>query len=72
MQHTALPPVASERRSLSTGAAARLASCHRTTILRAIARGDLRARRLGPTGDFRVPVDELDAWLQPTNGEETT
>jgi excisionase family DNA binding protein len=54
-----------ERRSLSTGAAARIASCHVTTIWRAVARGELEAHRLGPHGAYRIPPDALEAWLRP-------
>lgn len=55
---------------MSTGAAAALASCHRTTILRAIERGELEAVRLGRSGDFRIAPDELERWLRPTTREE--
>ena len=52
-------------RLLSTGAASRVASCHRSTIVRAIERGELEAVRLGRKGDYRVPVDALNQWLRP-------
>ena len=41
-------------RSLTPGAAARVASCHRTTILRAIVRGELKAVRLGYSGSYLI------------------
>ena len=50
---------------MSTGAAAASPSCDRTTILRAIQRGELEAVRLGRTGDYRIPTDALAAWLSP-------
>jgi len=56
-------------RSLSTGAAARVACCHRTTIVRAIERGELKAVRLGRKGDYRVPVDALNQWLRPAGSD---
>lgn len=52
-----------ERRLLSTGAAARLAGCHPTTIWRAVERGDLEANRLGGHGHYRIRRDALDRWL---------
>ena len=60
----ALSPVAT-RRFLTTGAVAQLASCHRTTILRAIERGELEAVRLGRHGSHRIRVESFEAWLQP-------
>ena len=63
MQRT-FPP-GSARRFLTTGTAAQLASCHRTTILRAIERGQLEAMRLGPTGAHRIPFESFEEWLQP-------
>lgn len=57
---------------MSTGAAAALASCDRTTILRAIQRGELEAVRLGRTGDYRIPTDALAAWLKPAHDPEET
>ncbi len=56
---------------MSTGAAAAVASCHRTTILRAIERGELEAVRMGRSGDFRIAPESLKAWLRPTTEEET-
>jgi excisionase family DNA binding protein len=56
---------------LSTGSAAALASCHRTTILRAIERGELQAVRLGRTGDYRVDAAALAAWLRPGHDPAT-
>jgi excisionase family DNA binding protein len=57
---------------MSTGAAAALAACHPTTILRAIQRGELQAVRLGRHGDYRIDAEALEAWLQPTPSEEKT
>jgi excisionase family DNA binding protein len=57
------------RRSLSTGAAAREAGCERSTIRRAIERGELSAVRLGPTGNYRIAREELARWLRPTTEE---
>ncbi len=63
-------PSSSTRRLLiSTGAAASVAGCHPTTILRAIERGELEAVRLGRKGDHRVPVDALNQWLRPTGSD---
>ena len=61
--------VAPKPRFLTTGSAAELASCHRATILRAIAAGELEAVRLGTRGDYRIPVAAFEAWLQPTTEE---
>lgn len=72
MQHTHPLKTMTGGGLLSTGVAARRAGVHPTTIWRAIDRGELRAIRLGPTGDFRVPEDALDEWLRPTQSEETT
>lgn len=57
---------------MSTGSAAALASCHRTTILRAIQAGELEAVRLGISGDYRVPVDALHRWMRPAHPNEET
>jgi excisionase family DNA binding protein len=54
---------------MSTGEAAALASCHPTTILRAIQRGDLQAVRLGRHGDYRIEAEALARWLRPTTPE---
>ena len=74
MQHAQVesPPVpVIERRSLiSTGTAAGVAACHRTTILRAIQRGELEAVRLGQRGDYRIPPEALLAWLHPDTKED--
>jgi excisionase family DNA binding protein len=69
MKH-AIPP-RMRRRLLTTGAAADAAGCHRNTILRAVARGELPAYRLGRNGDHRIEAEALAAWLQPTHSEET-
>jgi excisionase family DNA binding protein len=53
------------RRALSTGEAAALASCHPTTIRRAILAGQLEAIRLGRTGDFRIAPEALTKWMRP-------
>lgn len=56
------------RRSLmTTRTAADTAACDVITIRRAIARGELRALRLGSHGDYRIPMDALEEWLQPAN-----
>jgi excisionase family DNA binding protein len=58
------------RPALSTGEAAALASCHATTILRAIERGELHAYRLGPHGDHRIEAAALAKWLRPAHDPE--
>jgi excisionase family DNA binding protein len=55
---------------LSTGAAARVAGVHGTTIWRAITNGELEARRLGRHGHYRVAPEALEAWLLRTDDEE--
>jgi excisionase family DNA binding protein len=65
------PLKAVERRSLSTGAAARRAGCHPTTVLRAIDRGELPAHRLGSHGHYRIAPEQLEAWLLPTQPKDT-
>ena len=57
---------------ISTGAAAAVAGCHPTTILRAIERGELEAVRLGRRGDHRVYVEALDRWMHRVGSEEST
>ncbi|CAN5185449.1 hypothetical protein BH09ACT13_BH09ACT13_11960 [soil metagenome] len=54
----------------TTAAAARVASCGRATVWRAIQRGELEAIRLGRHGDYRIPAEALDAWLQPATPNE--
>lgn len=45
----------------------------RKTIKRAIDRGDIPAVKLGPRGDLRVRVADLDRWPRPVrNGAEST
>jgi excisionase family DNA binding protein len=61
-----------ERRPLSTGAAARVAGVHSTTIWRAIREGELPAIRLGPHGDYRIRLEALEAWLLPAHNPATT
>jgi excisionase family DNA binding protein len=62
MRH--VPPLtAAPRPLISTGEAAALVGCHRSTISRAIERGELQAVRLGRHGDHRIPVDSLERWL---------
>jgi excisionase family DNA binding protein len=73
MQHAqvVIPPrLSSASRSLTTGAAAQLASCHRTTILRAIERGELEAVRLGRAGDYRIAPEALEEWLRPAGPDD--
>ena len=69
--HDAVPPdpVTSTPQLLTTAAAARVVSCDRATVWRAIQRGELEAVRLGKRGDYRIPRDALEAWLQPTTEE---
>lgn len=57
---------------LSSGAAARIVGCDRTTITRAIHAGELEAVRLGRRGHFRIRRTALDQWAQPvtTDHEE--
>ena len=66
--HDVFPPVTAPQ-LLTTAAAARVASCDRTTIWRAVQRGELEAVRLGRHGDYRIRADALEAWLQPTTEE---
>jgi excisionase family DNA binding protein len=54
---------------MSTGEAAALASCHPTTILRAIQRGELQAVRLGRRGDHRIHRQALEEWMRPATEE---
>ena len=70
MQRGSTSDGAVRRRLLSTGAAAQVAACHRTTILRAIMSGELPAVRLGPNGDHRIAADALYEWLTPAGREE--
>jgi excisionase family DNA binding protein len=70
--HPAVPPQTERRPLLTTGAAAAVASCHRTTILRAIQAGELEAVRLGQHGDHRIPVDALERWLTPAGPNQET
>ena len=64
-------PFTGRRSLLTTRTAADTAACDVITIRRAIRAGELRALRLGSHGDYRIPVDELDAWLQPAQPEES-
>jgi excisionase family DNA binding protein len=48
---------------LTTGALAVRLGVHRSTILRAIDRGELEALRLGPHGHYRIPADAAERWL---------
>ena len=57
-------PSTVRRSLLTTRTAAATASCDVVTIRRAIQTGQLRALRLGRHGDYRIPADELEAWLQ--------
>ena len=52
------------------GEAAALAGCHTVTVWRAVRAGELRALRLGGRGDYRIPVDALEEWLQPAHDQE--
>jgi len=63
------PSNTTRRLLISTGAAASVAGCHPTTILRAIERGELEAVRLGRKGDHRVPVDALNDWLRSAGSD---
>ena len=64
------PVMTTSRPWLTAGAAARVASCHRTTITRAVQRGELEAVRLGQRGDYRIPPEALLAWLHPDTKED--
>ena len=57
----------SRRSLLTTRTAAAVAPCDVITIRRAIHAGELRALRLGSHGDYRIPVDALEDWLQPAH-----
>ena len=46
-------------------------ACDVITVRRAIHAGELQALRLGRHGDYRIPVDALEAWLQPARPEGT-
>lgn len=45
---------------------------HPKTVRRAIARGELRAARLGTTGALRVREVDVDAWVDSRAGETRT
>ena len=60
------------RRLLSTSSVARLVSCDRSTVLRAILKGDLETVRLGRGGSYRITPESLDAWLRPAGGGRHT
>ena len=68
---TVMPPPgrSAGRRLLSTSSVARLVACDRSTVLRAILKGDLEAVRLGRGGSYRIAPESLDAWLRPAGGE---
>lgn len=70
--HGALIPseTVSGSRLLSTGAAARIAGCHPTTLSRAIVRGELSAVRLGEHGNYRISTEALAGWLRRTQSEQ--
>ncbi len=71
MQHgSSESGVVARRSPLSTGEAAALAGCHTVTVWRAVRAGELRALRLGGRGDYRIPVDALEAWLRPAQAED--
>jgi excisionase family DNA binding protein len=57
-------PVDLSRPLLRTSECARIAVCDDSTIRRAIQFGQLRALRLGPRGDYRIPAGELDRWMR--------
>lgn len=67
MQHGSSPSVVARRSLISTGAAARVAGCHPTTVWRAIERGELQAVRLGRNGDYRIRPEALNEWLRPAS-----
>lgn len=70
MHALSVPPSGPTRRPLiSTGVAAGVAACHRSTIVRAIGRGELPALRLGRNGDYRIRAEALEEWLRPTDPE---
>ena len=71
MQHV-FPPETARRPLMSTGAAAALAACHRSTVVRAIRAGELEAVRLGRSGDFRIAPEALGEWLRPAHNPEET
>jgi excisionase family DNA binding protein len=43
---------------------------HPDTVKRAINNGHLRAHRVGTRGDWRIAVEDYEAWL--ANGAQTT
>lgn len=67
--HGASPPTV-RRRLLTTGAAAVVAACDRSTIVRAIERGELEAVCLGTAGNYRIPAEALERWLQPAGPDD--
>lgn len=42
---------------------AAMCQVHRKTVVRAIARGELRAARLGVRGAYRLREEDVDDWL---------
>jgi len=60
---------AGRRPLLTTGAAARIAGCHPTTVLRAIYSGQLEAVRLGSRGSHRIRSDALHQWIRPAGSD---
>ena len=64
-------PFPVRRQLLTTRSAAAAVACDVITVRRAIHTGELQALRLGRHGDYRIPVDALEAWLQPVQPEGT-
>lgn len=52
-----------ERVLMTVGEVAEMCQVHRKTVTRAIARGELRAARLGARGAYRLRIEDVDAWI---------
>jgi excisionase family DNA binding protein len=55
----------SRRQFVTLARGADCADCSTKTLRRAIARGELRAYRLGNSRAIRLDLAELDAWMRP-------
>jgi len=58
-----MAPSDADKTFLSVRELAELLALDRKTVRRAIRRGTLRAIRLGPRGDFRIPASEVERLL---------
>ena len=55
---------------LTTGEAAHVLRVHRSTIYRAVSRGELQALRLGTNGPLRVPLAAVEAYTRPAHSPD--